>query len=58
MFNLLRKDYGEYMEGFFKIGLNMKLEEGISINQMTTEELATFVHEYIHFYKILLQLME
>lgn len=49
MFNLLRKDYGEYMKGFFKIGLNMKLEEGISINQMTTEELATFVHEYIHF---------
>ena len=49
MLNILRKDYGEYVKGFFKISLDIELEEGFSINQMTTEELATFVHEYIHF---------
>ena len=27
----------------------MELDEGFSINQFTKEELATFVHEYIHF---------
>lgn len=45
MLNILRKDYGEYMKGFFKISLDIELEEKFSINQMTTEGLATFVHE-------------
>lgn len=45
----LRKDYGEYVIGFFVIGLNMQLYEGITLNEFTKDEFATFVHEYIHF---------
>lgn len=47
--NFLRKDYGEYIIGFFVIGLNMQLYEGITLNEFTEDEFATFVHEYIHF---------
>lgn len=47
--SLLRKDYGEYIIGFFVIGLDMQLYEGITLNEFTEEEFATFVHEYIHF---------
>ena len=47
--NILRKDYGEYVKGFFQISLDMELEDYLSINRMKPEELATLVHEYVHF---------
>ena len=31
----LKKDYGEYVIGFFVIGLNMQLYEGITLNEFT-----------------------
>lgn len=46
---LLRKDFGEYATGFFVIRLDMHLYEGITLNEFTEEQFATFVHEYIHF---------
>lgn len=49
MLKLLSKEYGAYIKDFFVINLGMKLEEGISLDKFTKEELATFVHEYIHF---------
>lgn len=49
MLNILRKDYGEYVKGFFQISLDMELEDYLSINRMKPEELATLVHEYVHF---------
>ena len=49
MLNILRKDYGEYVKGFFQINLNIKLEDGFQIDKLDTEDFATFVHEYVHF---------
>lgn len=49
MLNLLLKDYGEYVKGFFVIRLGLKLKEGISLDNLNQEQFATFVHEYIHF---------
>ena len=52
MLNILRKDYGEYVKGFFKISLDIELEEGFSINQMTTEEFRDFAFS-IYIYSII-----
>lgn len=49
MYKLLSKDYGEYMKGYFVMSLGIRLEDGISPEKFSQEELATFVHEYIHF---------
>lgn len=42
-------DFGSYMTGFFTIGLDIGLTEGDLFEQLRGEDLATFVHEYIHF---------
>ncbi len=49
MLNILRKDYGEYVKGFFQINLNIKLENEFRIDKLDTEDFATLVHEYVHF---------
>lgn len=40
---------GEYVPGFFKISISKEIFEGITWGDFTEEEVATFIHEYVHF---------
>ena len=40
---------GEYYPGTFLIGISKEFSDGIKYSDFTEEEMATFVHEYIHF---------
>ena len=45
-----RTNLGEYITSFFLIKLNTDLQDGISLyDQLNGKEMATFVHEYLHF---------
>ena len=45
-----RTNLGEYLTSFFLIRLDTDLRDGIKLDdQLTKEEMATFVHEYLHF---------
>lgn len=45
----LYKDYGSYYKNFFVMTIDKKLKENIKLWDFSTEELATLVHEYVHF---------
>jgi len=50
LIKLFEDKYGEYMKGFFIINLNYKLAgRPFKFDDLSGEECATFVHEYIHF---------
>lgn len=42
-------DFGEYIPGFFKLVISKELFDGITWGDFTQEELATLIHEYVHF---------
>jgi hypothetical protein len=42
-------DLGEYIPGFFKISITKELFDGITWGDFSKEEIATLVHEYVHF---------
>lgn len=41
--------YGEYIPGFFKISISKNLFENMNWGDFNNEELATLIHEYVHF---------
>lgn len=42
-------DFGEYIPGFFKMTISKELFEGITWGDFSEEEVATLIHEYVHF---------
>lgn len=47
--DVLYQEYGRYFKGFFAICIDKELKDNIKSTDFTSEEMATFIHEYIHF---------
>ena len=48
MFDFGKIVEGVYYPGTFLIGISKKISDGMIYSDFTLEEMATFVHEYIH----------